>query len=151
MVKRPLALLLFAVALSSFVVAQVPTPPPFTKKETSPATEPPAPKNSHEMTAADVEAFLDGIVPLQLKHSDIATSGGLGDSPRANLWEAFLDRYYSYSVQAGPAAGSQEAAKTVSGTYTLSRRSETSFFKTASCLVSSRSRPQETATSRCRC
>src|SRR5215217_8173988 len=26
----------------------------------------------HEMTAADVEAFLDGLIPLQIKHDDIA-------------------------------------------------------------------------------
>ena len=70
--KRPLALLLLAAAFSSFVVAQVPAPPPVTKKETPPATESAPPKSSHEMTAADVEAFLDGLVPLQLKHADIA-------------------------------------------------------------------------------
>jgi CubicO group peptidase (beta-lactamase class C family) len=28
--------------------------------------------NVHELTAADVETFLDGIVPLQLKHEDVA-------------------------------------------------------------------------------
>jgi CubicO group peptidase (beta-lactamase class C family) len=68
--KRPIALFVFAIALSSFVVGQVPSPPPLTKKEPPPATE--APKNVHEMTAVDVEAFLDGLVPLQLKHADIA-------------------------------------------------------------------------------
>ena len=65
--KRCAALFLFVVALSSFVVGQVPSPPALTKKEAPPATE--APKNVHEMTAVDVEAFLDGLVPLQLKHS----------------------------------------------------------------------------------
>ena len=71
--KRPIALLLLVVSLASFVIGQVPSPPPFTKREASPATPAAAaPKNNHEMTAADVEAFLDGIVPLQLKHSDIA-------------------------------------------------------------------------------
>jgi len=67
--KRCAALFLFVVALSSFVVGQVPSPPALTKKAAPPATE--APKNVHEMTAVDVEAFLDGLVPLQLKHSDI--------------------------------------------------------------------------------
>jgi len=67
--KRCAAFFLFVVALSSFVVGQVPSPPALTKKEAPPATE--APKNVHEMTAVDVEAFLDGLVPLQLKHSDI--------------------------------------------------------------------------------
>jgi len=31
-----------------------------------------APAGAHEMTAADVEAFLDGLVPLQINHDDIA-------------------------------------------------------------------------------
>ena len=54
--KRLIALFMCAIALSSLVVAQVPSPP----------------ANAHEMTAVDVEAFLDGLVPLQLKRSDIA-------------------------------------------------------------------------------
>ena len=54
--KRTIALFMCAVALSSLVVAQVPSPP----------------ANAREMTAVDIEAFLDGLVPLQLKHSDIA-------------------------------------------------------------------------------
>jgi CubicO group peptidase (beta-lactamase class C family) len=71
--KTPVSLFLFVIALSSFVVGQVPSPPPLTKKETPPATaNSEAPKNAHEMTAVDVEAFLDGLVPLQLKHADIA-------------------------------------------------------------------------------
>src|SRR5690242_7348284 len=41
-----------------------------TPKETIPKTEtplpPPSPSGAHEMTAADVEAFLDGLVPLQI-------------------------------------------------------------------------------------
>ncbi len=59
---------------------------------------------------------------------------GLGDSPRTILWEAFLDRYYPYSALPANSSTSNDSAKTVSGTYTLSRRSETSFFKTASLL-----------------
>src|SRR5215467_4771549 len=45
-------------------------------KETVPKNETPLPAPSlsgtHEMTAADIEAFLDGLVPLQIKHDDIA-------------------------------------------------------------------------------
>ena len=73
--KKLIALLLAVVMLAPFVVAQVPENPAFTKKEASqPPTPTPAPaqNNVHEMTAADVESFLDGIVPLQLKQSDIA-------------------------------------------------------------------------------
>lgn len=71
--KKPIALFLSALFLTSLVVGQVPSPPALTKQEPA---QPPAPQatpgNKHEMTAADVEAFLDGIVPLQLGVSDIA-------------------------------------------------------------------------------
>src|SRR6185369_14127149 len=43
--------------------------------ETDPKKEEPAPQlpsGTHEMTAADVEAFLDGLVPLQIQRDDIA-------------------------------------------------------------------------------
>lgn len=71
--KKTIALCLFALFLTSLVVGQVPTPPAFTKKETSesPASQA-APGDKREMTAADVETFLDGIVPLQLGLSDVA-------------------------------------------------------------------------------
>jgi len=72
-VKKLIALFISALFLTSLVVGQVPTPPAFTKKETSESPAPPAASsNKHEMTATDVETFLDGIVPLQLGHSDIA-------------------------------------------------------------------------------
>jgi hypothetical protein len=83
---------------------------------------------------SDLHLVLDQNVGFFVSYNSAGTSTGLGDSPRTNLWEAFLDRYYPYSVHAEPTAGSKEAAKAVSGTYTLSRRSETSFFKTASLL-----------------
>src|SRR6266576_6603227 len=66
-----MALMLFALALTSLVIGQVPSNPTFRKKEASPSLE--AVRESvHEMTAADVESFLDGIVPLQLSQTDIA-------------------------------------------------------------------------------
>src|SRR6185369_13611178 len=34
--------------------------------------EPAQPSGPHEMTAADLEAFLDGLVPQQIKHDDVA-------------------------------------------------------------------------------
>ena len=71
--RRLMALLLFAVALTSLVIGQVPSNPTFTKKEAPPSPSPEAAaKGVHEMTPADVEAFLDGIVPLQLSQTDIA-------------------------------------------------------------------------------
>lgn len=83
---------------------------------------------------SDLHLVLDQNVGFFVSYNSAGTSSGLGDSPRATLWEAFLDRYYPYSVKAEPAAGAKEAAKAVSGTYTLSRRSDTSFIKTASLL-----------------
>jgi len=63
-------------------------------------------------------------------------SGGKGQiSPRTILWEAFLDRYFPYTPPPAPTLDSaKEDAKAVSGTYKLSRRSETSFLKAASLI-----------------
>ena len=62
-------------------------------------------------------------------------SAGRGDSSgRINLWQAFLDRYYPYTPAATAAATAKEDANAASGTYTLSRRSDSSFLKAASLL-----------------
>ncbi|MGI8409960.1 MAG: serine hydrolase domain-containing protein [Pyrinomonadaceae bacterium] len=63
-------------------------------------------------------------------------SGGKGEiSPRAILWDAFLDRYFPFTPSAQPTWDStKENAKAVSGTYMLSRRGDTSFLKVASIL-----------------
>jgi len=72
-VKKFIPLLIAALLLPAFVVAQGPNNPNPTKQETSAAPAPePSPSGVHEMTAADVESFLDGLVPLQLKQADIA-------------------------------------------------------------------------------
>jgi CubicO group peptidase (beta-lactamase class C family) len=57
---------------------------------------------------------------------------GAGGSGRVNLWNAFLDRYYPYTATAASSATAKDDAKAASGTYTLSRRAETSFLKTTS-------------------
>jgi len=55
--------------------------------------------------------------------------------PRTMLWEALLDRYFPYTEPASPTPGSaKDDAKAVSGTYVLSRRSETSFLKAATLI-----------------
>jgi CubicO group peptidase (beta-lactamase class C family) len=55
--------------------------------------------------------------------------------PRTALWEALLDRYFPYTEPASPTPGSaKDDAKAVSGTYMLSRRSETSFLKAATLI-----------------
>ena len=83
---------------------------------------------------SDLHLVLDQKVGFFISYNSAGKSGGLGDSPRTTLWEAFLDRYYPHSMQAQPAAGAKEAPKAVAGTYTLSRRGETSFIKLASLL-----------------
>ena len=62
-------------------------------------------------------------------------SAGKGSSPgRTNLWQAFLDRYYPYTETVTPSPTAKQDAQAAAGTYTLSRKSETSFLKTASIL-----------------
>ena len=83
---------------------------------------------------SDLHLILDQKVGFFVSYNSAGKSGGLGDSPRTTLWEAFLDRYYPHSAQAQPVAGAKEAPKAVSGTYEFSRRGETSFIKLASML-----------------
>lgn len=62
-------------------------------------------------------------------------SFGRGDTPgRVTLWEAFLDRYYPYAPPAASSTTAAEDARSASGSYMLSRRSETSFLKAASLI-----------------
>lgn len=68
-----LAFLLFIPSAGS----QVPKPAP-TKKSDAQArpsgdkTPPATPANAHQLTSADLEAFFDGVIPLQLERSDVA-------------------------------------------------------------------------------
>ena len=78
---------------------------------------------------SDLHLVLDQKVGFFVSYN----SAGRGDSPgRVSLWEAFLDRYYPYTLTAASSATAKEDAKAASGSYMLSRRSETSFLKTAS-------------------
>ena len=80
---------------------------------------------------SDLHLVLDQKVGFFVSYN----SAGRGDSPgRLNLWYAFLDRYYPYIPPAASSATAKDDAKAASGIYTLSRRSETSFLKTASLL-----------------
>ncbi len=62
--------------LSSIAFGQVPPAPPVPPVPTNivnkPLTTVQTASSVHELTAADVETFLDGIVPLQLEHEDVA-------------------------------------------------------------------------------
>ena len=61
------------------------------------------------------------------------SAGRGGISPRTVLWEAFLDRYFPKPYSSEPTLGSAaQDAKTVSGKYMFSRRSDSSFLRTAS-------------------
>jgi hypothetical protein len=63
-------------------------------------------------------------------------SAGKGEtSNRTTLWEAFLNRYFPYTVSSPASVNSaKEDARAVAGTYILSRRSDSSFLKTASLI-----------------
>jgi CubicO group peptidase (beta-lactamase class C family) len=83
---------------------------------------------------SDLHLVLDQNVGFFISYNSAGNSSGLGDSPRANIWEAFLDRYYPHTVPATASASAKDDAKAVAGTYVLSRKSENSFLKVASIL-----------------
>jgi CubicO group peptidase (beta-lactamase class C family) len=72
-VRNWIALLMIALILVGPVLGQVPSKPALTPKDTTQTPTPaPAPSGVRDLTAVDVEAFLDGLVPQQLKRDDIA-------------------------------------------------------------------------------
>src|SRR6476646_9315405 len=71
-VKKTISLVIIALLLGLCVMGQVPQKTPLTSKEApQPATAESPANRVPEMTAADVEAFLDGLVPQQIGHDDI--------------------------------------------------------------------------------
>lgn len=79
---------------------------------------------------SDLHLILDAGVGFFISYNS-AGKGAI--SPRTVLWEAFLDRYFPSAQPSEPTLGSAtQDANTVSGKYMLSRRSESSFLKTAS-------------------
>src|SRR5262245_59674944 len=70
--KRALSCLLVALLIATSVWCQVPTLPTPPKEDTKQVTVEQTKPGKHELTATDVEAFLDGVLPLQLKSADIA-------------------------------------------------------------------------------
>jgi CubicO group peptidase (beta-lactamase class C family) len=69
-VRRQLALLMIALVFAVGVLGQAPTQSPVTQD--APPQLPASQGRAHELTATDVETFLDGLLPLQLKRDDIA-------------------------------------------------------------------------------
>lgn len=72
--RKLTALIMLGLMLSSLAGGQVPNAPtaPISKANEPMTTGSVPPAGSRELTAADVEAFLDGILPLQLEQQDIA-------------------------------------------------------------------------------
>ena len=71
--KKIISLVIIALLLGLCVMGQVPQKTPLTSKEAPQPAPAEAPANRvPEMTAADIEAFLDGFVPQQISHDDIA-------------------------------------------------------------------------------
>lgn len=70
--KKSAALLVLNLILCSAARGQVPNLPPAPNRQPDAQPAGDAPADVNELTAADVEAFLDGIVPLQLAREDIA-------------------------------------------------------------------------------
>ncbi len=66
-VKKTISIVIIALLLGLCVMGQVPQKTPLTSKEAPQPATAEAPVNRvPEMTAADVEAFLDGLVPQQI-------------------------------------------------------------------------------------
>src|SRR5258705_12134585 len=65
------ALTVFANAAALAAETPVPTAPP-PAQATAPVPTPAAPITPHELTAGDLESFLDGLIPLQIGMDDIA-------------------------------------------------------------------------------
>ena len=70
--RKRTSLITLALILVSSVQGQVPNAPVVPKQEGKPQPVEHVPAGVHELTAADVEAFLDGVVPAQLKQNDVA-------------------------------------------------------------------------------
>ncbi len=68
--RRPITFIMIALVFAVGVFGQVPTQSPITQD--APPQVPSTPGSARELTAADVETFLDGLLPLQLKRDDIA-------------------------------------------------------------------------------
>lgn len=93
---------------------------------------------------SDLHFVLDAGVGFFVSYN----SSGRGQiSPRTILWEAFLDRYFPYTPPDAIAPeNAKQDATAVSGTYELSRRSETSFLRAFSLLGEAKVSPVEDGT-----
>jgi CubicO group peptidase (beta-lactamase class C family) len=80
----------------------------------------------------DLHLIPDAGIGFFVSHNSLGREQPL---PRTTLWDMFLDRYFPNTTPAPPTLGSaKEDSRAVSGTYMLSRRSESSFLKVATLL-----------------
>jgi hypothetical protein len=93
---------------------------------------------------SDLHLILDSGVGFFISYN----SAGRGQvSPRTILWERFLDRYFPFTPAEAKAPESvKQDIAAVSGTYEVSRRSESSFFKAFSLLGETKVYPAENDT-----
>lgn len=70
--RKASVFVMIGLLLTSSMLGQVPNLPSTTTKEGEQGTIAKTSPGVHELTAQDLEAFLDGIVPLQLERDDIA-------------------------------------------------------------------------------
>ena len=81
---------------------------------------------------SDLHLIPDAGVGFFVSHNSLGRGMPL---PRTTLWEMFLNRYFPYTAPATPTLDSaKEDARAVSGSYILSRRSETSFLRAATLI-----------------
>jgi len=81
---------------------------------------------------SDLHLIPDAGVGFFVSHNSL---GRGNPPPRTTLWAMFLDRYFPYNASVTPTLESaKEDANAVSGSYILSRRSETSFFRVATLI-----------------
>ena len=70
--RRGVAGIIMCILAVSCVAAWSQVPKPTPRTESSKASTTASPQSTPELTASDVEAFLDGLVPMQLQREDIA-------------------------------------------------------------------------------
>src|ERR1700751_442752 len=86
-------LLLSSLAWTQAPQTAVPAPPPPPQPHPQEKTPPTVPATGHTLDTADLQAFFDGIIPLQLERSDIAGASVLVMKDGKLL----LQKAYAYS------------------------------------------------------
>ena len=92
---------------------------------------------------SDLHLVLDSGVGFFISYN----SAGKGESsPRGIIWEAFLDRYFPFKDAPVALETAKADAQSISGSYMISRRSDTSFLRAAAVLGEAAVAPNEDGT-----